>query len=189
MLEGTALRRMVISLLETGRHPMTVFTMSLWTRNPKPCSCLSSFPPKKTLGPSSVGVQGCSICTCPFLVLTPGVSLQLLVSLCSTTYGDVVSATNLRSCTSSILDTSVLVYGGRRGPCWPRWRPIRYGMVAGFHLMVTQRQSLTWRIPSLSSWTRSGWVRRWTLPFIWPSSSNYEDIHPVMPSWQQLFYP
>ena len=29
MLKGAALRRMVMSLLETGRHPMTVFTMSL----------------------------------------------------------------------------------------------------------------------------------------------------------------
>ena len=28
-------------------------------------------------------VQGCSICTCPFRVLVPEVSLQLLVSLCS----------------------------------------------------------------------------------------------------------
>ena len=28
MLKGTALRRMVMSLLETGRHPMTVFTMA-----------------------------------------------------------------------------------------------------------------------------------------------------------------
>ena len=28
-------------------------------------------------------VQGCSICTCPFRVFVPGVSLQLLVSLCS----------------------------------------------------------------------------------------------------------
>ena len=57
MLKGTALRRMVMSLLETGRHPMTVFTMSLWTRNPTPCSCLSSFPLKRTLCPSSVVVS------------------------------------------------------------------------------------------------------------------------------------
>ena len=28
-------------------------------------------------------VQGCSICTCPFRVLVPGVSLQLFLSLCS----------------------------------------------------------------------------------------------------------
>ena len=57
MLKGTALRRMVMSLLETGRHPMTVFMMSLWTRNPTPCSYLSSFPLKKTLCPSSVVVS------------------------------------------------------------------------------------------------------------------------------------
>ena len=30
---------------------------------------------------------------------------------------------NLGRCTSSILDTSVLVYRGRRGPCWPGRRP------------------------------------------------------------------
>ena len=42
------IRRMVMSLLETGRHPKAVFTMSLWTRNPTPCSCLSSYPLKKT---------------------------------------------------------------------------------------------------------------------------------------------
>ena len=32
MLKRTALRRMVMSLLETGRHPMKVFTMSLWKK-------------------------------------------------------------------------------------------------------------------------------------------------------------
>ena len=57
MLKGAALRWMVISLLETERHPMTVFTMPLWTRNPMPCLCLSSFPLKKTLCPSSVVVS------------------------------------------------------------------------------------------------------------------------------------
>ena len=31
--------------------------------------------------------------------------------------GDVVSSTNLRWCTSSMLDTSVMVYSGRLGPC------------------------------------------------------------------------
>jgi len=57
MLEGTALRRMVMSLLESGRHSMTVSTMSLRTRTPTPCSCLSSFPLKKTLCTSSVVVS------------------------------------------------------------------------------------------------------------------------------------
>ena len=42
-----------MNLLETGWHPMTVFTMSLWTRNPMPCTGLSSFPLRKTLCPSS----------------------------------------------------------------------------------------------------------------------------------------
>ena len=57
MLKGSALRRMMMSLLETGRHPMTVSMMSLWKRNPMPCSYLSSFPWKKTLCPSSVVVS------------------------------------------------------------------------------------------------------------------------------------
>ena len=54
MLKGTALRWMVISLLETGWHSMRVFMMSLWTTNQTPCSSLSSFKLKKTLCPSSV---------------------------------------------------------------------------------------------------------------------------------------
>ena len=57
MLKGTALRRMVMSLLETGRHPMAVFTMSLKIKKPMPCSCLSSFPLKKTLCSCSVVVS------------------------------------------------------------------------------------------------------------------------------------
>ena len=48
---------MVMCLLETGWHPMTVFMMSLWTRNPTPYLFLSSFPLKKTLCPSSVVVS------------------------------------------------------------------------------------------------------------------------------------
>ena len=47
----TALRRMVISLLETRRHPMTVHDV-LVSKNAN--SCLSSFPLKKTMFPSSV---------------------------------------------------------------------------------------------------------------------------------------
>ena len=40
-----------------GRQPMTVFTMSLCTRNPTPCSCLSSLPLKYNLWRSSVDVS------------------------------------------------------------------------------------------------------------------------------------
>ena len=53
MLKGLALSRTVISLLEIGRHPVTLFTVSLCTRKPTPCSCLSSFP----LWPPSVGIS------------------------------------------------------------------------------------------------------------------------------------
>ena len=40
MLKGLALSRTVMSLLEIGRHPMTLFAISLCTRKPTPCSCL-----------------------------------------------------------------------------------------------------------------------------------------------------
>ena len=92
MLKGTALRRMVMSLLETGRYPMTVFTMSCeheiqshacvyplfyWR---KPCVLpLLWFCQRSSI--SFHRVQGCSICTCPFHVLVPEVFLQVLVSL------------------------------------------------------------------------------------------------------------
>ena len=57
MLNCDAFRRMVMSRLETGRHPMMAFTVSLWVRNPTPCSCLSSRPLKKSLWPSGVDVS------------------------------------------------------------------------------------------------------------------------------------
>ena len=77
-----------------------------------------------------------------------------------------VYSTNLRWCTSSILDTSVLMYSGRHSPCWPgRW-PIQYDMVAGFHHMVSHRQGTTWRSPSLS---RS---YMWPLRSLWNLSAH-----------------
>ena len=57
MLNGDAFRRMVMGRLETGRHPMMAFTVSLWMRNPTVCSCLSSRPLKKSLWPSVVNVS------------------------------------------------------------------------------------------------------------------------------------
>ena len=51
MLKGLALSRTVMSLLEIGRHPTTLVTISLCTRKPTPCSCLSSFPLKYTVTP------------------------------------------------------------------------------------------------------------------------------------------
>ena len=57
MLKGLALSRTVMSLLEIGRHPMTLFTISLCTRKPTPCSCLTSFPPKYTMWPPSAEIS------------------------------------------------------------------------------------------------------------------------------------
>ena len=57
MLNGDAFKRMVMSRLKTGRHPMMAFTVSLRIRNPTPCSCLSSRPLKRSLWPSGVDVS------------------------------------------------------------------------------------------------------------------------------------
>ena len=57
MLNGDAFRRMVMSRLETGQHPMLALTVSLWMRNPIPWSCLSLWPLKKSLWPSRVDVS------------------------------------------------------------------------------------------------------------------------------------
>ena len=57
MINGDAFRRLVMSRLETGRHPMMTFTVSLWMRNPTPCSCLSSRPLKKCLWRSGIDVS------------------------------------------------------------------------------------------------------------------------------------
>ena len=46
-----------MSLLEIGRHPMTLFTISLCTRKSTPYSCLSSFPLKYPLRPPSVWIS------------------------------------------------------------------------------------------------------------------------------------
>ena len=45
-IKRAALRRIDISLLETGWHPKTASTTSLRTRNPTPYSCLPSSPLK-----------------------------------------------------------------------------------------------------------------------------------------------
>ena len=54
---GVALRRIDISLLETGWHPKTAPTTSLCTRNPTPYSCFPSSPLKYTLCLSSVDIS------------------------------------------------------------------------------------------------------------------------------------
>ena len=69
-------------------------------------------------------------------------------------------------CSSSILDSSILVYGGRRSPCWPRWRLIWYGMVACFHHMVGHGQSTTWQSPSFSR------LSMWLLSSSWNPSAH-----------------
>ena len=60
-----------------------------------------------------------------------------------------------------MLDTSVLSWGRRYSPCWSGRRPVRYGMVACFHHMVSHGQGTTRRSPFLS---RSN---------TWPLSSSW----------------
>ena len=64
-------------------------------------------------------------------------------------------------CTGSILDNSVLVYGGRRVLADPGGDRSRYCMGACFHYMVSHGRMATWRSTSLS---RSN---------AWPSSSTW----------------
>ena len=93
-------------------------------------------------------VQGCSICTCPFhVIVQPGVSPQLLVTLWSMCPWWCLF---YESSLMHQLHISHLCAGGRRDPCWPGERPIRYGMVACFYKMVSHGQGATWRSLSLS---------------------------------------
>ena len=166
---------MVMSLLETGCHPLTVFTMPLWKRNPMPCLCLSSFPLKKTLCSSYVVLSPKFF---HFISQRSGMfHLYLSISCVSqwsfpavvSVHGYVVSAIYLWWCTSSVLDNSALVYGGRYGPCWPRWRPILYGVVTCFHQTVSHGKGTAWWSPSLSR------LSTWPL-----SSSLNPSAHPAL---------
>ena len=87
---------------------------------------------------------------------------------------------NFRWCASNILDTSVLVYCGRRGPSWPGLRPIRYGMVAWFHHMVSHGQDTTCRSPSPF---RSN---TWPLSSSWNPSVHLARIETIL-EWHEYF--
>ena len=53
--------------------------------------------------------------------------------------------------------------------------------------MVSHGQGTIWRSPSLSRSKMWPLSSLWTLLPIWPFSSYYEDIRPVMPCWHQYF--
>ena len=160
MLKGTALRRIMMSLFETGWDPMTVFMVSLWTRTPLPCSCLSSFPLKKTLCSSAVIVSPKFF---HLISQSPRVFHLYLSILCVSSWSFpaafsvlVFHVPMVMLSLPQIFDdapvaylTSILAYGRRHGPCWPGRRPTWYGMVACFHHMVSHRQNTIWRSPSL----------------------------------------
>ena len=77
-----------------------------------------------------------------------------------------VSFTILQWCTSSILNTSVLVYGTRHGPLWLEQRPIWYDLVVGCYFTVTQGKGTTWQSQSLSR------LNTWLLSSSWNPSTH-----------------
>ena len=173
MLKGTALRRMVMSLLETGWHPMTVFTTSLWTRNPTPCLWLSSFQLEKTLCPFSVVVSPKFF---NLISQSPRMfHLNLSISCVSSAWSFpatpgvlvfhvpmvMLSLPRIFNDAPVAFLTPLCWYTEEGVPCWPGRRPIQYGMVASFHYIVSHGQGANWRSPSLS---RSN---------TWPLSSSW----------------
>ena len=152
MLKGLALSRTVMSLLEIWRHPMTLFTISLCSRKPTPCSCLSSFPLKFTLWlfPSHLTQSRDA----------PLVSVHLMqksfhFACCS--YGPNIPCSNgnvfssIEFGTSSTLVVPALVSDGERGRCAGP-QPIRYGysIIRCCHWWCVLGISLVRRCPLLS---------------------------------------
>ena len=193
MLKGATLRRTVMSLLETGRHPMTLFTTSLWTGNPTPCSCLFSFPLKKTLCPSSVVVSPNFL----HIILQSPRMFHLYLSIsCVSSKGVLVFHVPI-----VMLSLPWILYGAPVAYLTPlSWCSAEGAVLVDpgddqtgmIYLLVVISWCLKGKIqpggahPFLRR-TCGRWVRRGTLPPVWPNSSNYDDICPVMPWWHQLF--
>ena len=140
MLKGTALRQVVMSPLEIGWHPTTVVMMSVWTRNPIPCSCLSSFPLKKTLCPSSVVVWPkffhlISQSPRMFHLYLPisCVSSWSFPAAFSVLVFHLPMVMSLPRILDGAPDSSVLVYVGRCSSCWSWLHWISYDQLIGCH--------------------------------------------------------
>ena len=107
---------------------------------------------KETLCPSSVAVspvffsfhrvQECFICTCPFYVLAPGVSLTALIVL-------VFQAPMVMLSLPRIFDDAPVAHLTPSSWCTAEGAVlvnpdgVRYGVVSGFYLMMTQVQGTT----------------------------------------------
>ena len=116
----------------------------MWTRNPAQCSCLSSFPLKETLRPLAVVVSPKFF---HLISQSPRMFFLYLSILCvsSRSFSAALSVLVFNvpmvmlsfprifdDAPIACLTPPVLMYGGRRGPCDPGRRLIRYGMSAGF---------------------------------------------------------
>ena len=153
-----------MSLLQTGRHPMTMFTMSLSTKHPMPCSCWSSFPLKKTLRSSPVVVSP------KFFHLvsqSPRMFHLYLVLSCVSSLSFPSAVSLLVFHVPMVMLSLPPILDGASVACFPppSWCTVqgavfvdsggdRSGIIC-CHFMVTQRQSTIWRSPSLS--TSSTW--------------------------------
>ena len=168
---------MVMSLLETGRLPMTVFTMSLWTRNPTPCSCLSYFLLKKILCPHTVVVSPKFF----HLILQSPRMFHLYLSIsCVISWSFPAAISVLVFHVPMVMSSLPWIFDDAPVQCFtsPSWCKAE-GMVLVnlgggrasiawvlVSLMTIQGQGTTWQSPSLS---RSS---TWNLSFSWNTSTH-----------------
>ena len=190
---------MVMSLLETWQHPMTVFTMSLWTRNPTPCSCLSFFSTEEYL------VSFLYRCFAKVLPshFTQSKDFHLYLSIpCVSSWSFPAAVSVLVFKVPIVMLSLPRIFDDAPSSWWhlrPGVRrkarslltraatdPVWYGCFVFITCWVTGKVQPDRAYPSPGR-TRGCLVHCETLPHIWPFSSYYEDIRLVMPYWHQPF--
>ena len=175
--------------------------MSLWTRNPTPCSCLSSFPLKKTLCPSSVVVSPKFF----HLISQSPRMFHLYLSIsCVSSWSFPAALSVLVFQVPMVMLSLPQIFADAPVAYLtpPSWCTMKGAILVD---LGGDRSSMIWLFIVIAWWvigkvhpdgahpspsrTRGCWVHCGTLPSIWPFSSNYEDICPVMLCWHQLFHP
>ena len=175
--------------------------MSLWTRNPMSCLCLSSFPLKKILCPSSVVVLPKFF----YLISQSPRMYHLYLSIPWVSFWSFPAALSVlvfhvpivMLSLPQIFDDTPVAY----------LTPLSWCMLEGVVLVdpSADQFGIVWLVVFISGWvmgkvqpdrdypfpgqTGGLCVHHGTIPPIWPLSSNYEDIHPVIPCFHQLFHP
>ena len=125
-------------------------------------------------------VQGCSICTCPFRVLVVLVFQVPMAMLSLPRIFDDAPVAHLTPPSWCPAEGAVLVNpsSDRSGMVW-------LCVVIAWWVLGKVQPGAAHPSPGR---TRGRWVRG-TLPPIWPLSSYYEDIRPVMPCWDHIYIP